>query len=218
MIKKFTGISPEGLPIILLVGVAGWLLAFFEFSLLSFAFLVLTAALIFFFRDPERNTVSDPDAVVSPADGKVISISTSNEPEFLKKDCLRISIFLSILDCHVNRFPVSGKVLATKYRHGKFNLAYETELSNENEQLLTLVELDEGPKIVFSQVAGFLARRIVSHAGVGSYYNQGKRFGIIKFGSRMDVYLPIGSVAEVREGDKVTAGETIIAWLIEKRN
>lgn len=218
MIKKFTGISPEGLPIILLVGVAGWLLAFFEFSLLSLAFLVLTAALIFFFRDPERNTVSDPDAVVSPADGKVISISTSNEPEFLKKDCLKISIFLSILDCHVNRFPVSGKVLATKYRQGKYNLAYETELSNENEQLLTLVELDEGPKIVFSQVAGFLARRIVSYAGVGSYYNQGKRFGIIKFGSRMDVYLPVGSVAEVREGDKVTAGETIIAWLIEKRN
>jgi len=108
--------------------------------------------------------------------------------------------------------------LATKYKNGKYNLAYDTELSNENEQLLTLVELDKGLNIVFSQVAGFLARRIVSYAGVGSYYNQGEKFGIIKFGSRMDIYLPIGSVTEVRKGDKVKAGETILAWLIEKRN
>ncbi len=218
MTKKFTGISPEGLPIILGVGVSGWILALLELPSLSLVLLVLTACLIFFFRDPERNTVNDPDAVVSPADGKVISISTSDEPEFLKKDCRKISIFLSILDCHVNRFPVSGKVLATKYKHGKYNLAYDKELSSENEQLLTLVELDKGLKIVFSQVAGFLARRIVSHAGVGSYYNQGERFGIIKFGSRMDIYLPAGSVTEVREGDKVKAGETVIAWLIEKRD
>jgi len=218
MTKKITGISPEGLPIILAVGISVWVLALFELPLLSFALLLLTVALIFFFRDPERNTINDPDAVVSPADGKVISISTSNEPEFLKKDCKKISIFLSILDCHINRFPVSGKVLATKYKHGKYNLAYDTELSNENEQLLTLVELDKGLNIVFSQVAGFLARRIVSYAGVGSYYNQGEKFGIIKFGSRMDIYLPIGSVTEVRKGDKVKAGETILAWLIEKRN
>ncbi len=218
MTKKFTGISPEGLTVILGVGVSGWILALLELPSLSLVLLVLTACLIFFFRDPERNTVNDPDAVVSPADGKVIDISTSDEPEFLKKDCRKISIFLSILDCHVNRFPVSGKVLATKYKHGKYNLAYDKELSSENEQLLTLVELDKGLKIVFSQVAGFLARRIVSHAGVGSYYNQGERFGIIKFGSRMDIYLPAGSVTEVREGDKVKAGETVIAWLIEKRD
>ena len=218
MIKKFARISPEGLPMILLVGLVGWILAFFEFSVLSFVFFVLTVALIFFFRDPERSAVSDSDAVVSPADGKIISISNTNEPEFLKKDCLKISIFLSILDCHVNRFPVSGKVLATKYKPGKYSLAYKPELSNKNEQLITYVELNDGLKIVFSQIAGFLARRIVSYADVGSYYNQGERFGIIKFGSRMDLYLPIGSILEIQEGDKVRAGETIIAWLIEKKD
>ncbi len=216
MFKKFTPISPEGVPMILLTGIAGWILAFFEFQLLSFVLFVLTIALIFFFRDPKRNTVNDPDAVVSPADGEIISILNATETEFLKKDCLKISIFLSILDCHVNRFPVSGKVLATKYKHGRYNLAYKSELSSENEQLMTYIELKDGLNIVFSQVAGFLARRIVSYADVGSYYNQGDKFGIIKFGSRMDIYLPVNSVLEVQEGDKVRAGETIIAWLIEK--
>lgn len=218
MIKKFSRISSEGFPMILLSGLVGWILAFFEFSILSFIFFLLTIALIFFFRDPERNTVSDSDAVVSPADGKIIKISHTNEPEFLKKDCLKISIFLSILDCHVNRFPVSGKVLATKYIPGKYNLAYEPELSEENEQLITYVELKGGLRIVFSQIAGFLARRIVSYADVGSYFDQGERFGIIKFGSRMDLYLPESSVLEIREGDKVKAGETILAWLMEKES
>ncbi|MGI9534339.1 MAG: phosphatidylserine decarboxylase family protein [Thermodesulfobacteriota bacterium] len=218
MIKKFPRISPEGLPMILLAGLVGWILAFSDFTLLSFVFFILTIALIFFFRDPERNTVSDSDAVLAPADGKILKISNTKETEFIKKDCLKISIFLSILDCHVNRFPVSGKVLATKYKPGKYNLAYEPELSDENEQLMTYVELNSGPRIVFSQIAGFLARRIVSYADVGSYFDQGERFGIIKFGSRMDLYLPTSSVVEIQEGDKVKAGETILAWFIEKKD
>jgi len=218
MVKNLARISPEGLPIILLAGLAGWILAFFGYSILSFIIFILTIALVFFFRDPERNTINDPDAVVSPADGKIIKITNANETEFLKRDCLKISIFLSILDCHVNRFPVAGKVLATKYKPGKYHLAYEVEQSEANEQLMTFVELNSGLRIVFSQIAGFLARRIVSYADVGSKFDQGERFGIIKFGSRMDLYLPTGSVPEIREGDKVKAGETILAWLIEKND
>ena len=218
MIKKFARISPEGLPLIFLAVLIGWVLALFDLSLLSLLFFILTICFIYFFRDPERNIISDPDAVISPADGKIIRIENSTEGEFLKKECLKVSIFLSILDCHVNRFPVSGKVLATKYMPGKFNLAYQPELSDKNEQLMTFVETDGGPKIVFSQIAGFLARRIVSYADVGTAFQQGERFGIIKFGSRMDLYLPPDSVLEVREGEKVKAGETVLAWLIEKKD
>ena len=218
MIKKFARISPEGLPLIFLAVLIGWVLALFDLSLLSLLFFILTICFIYFFRDPERNIISDPDAVISPADGKIIRIENSTEGEFLKKECLKVSIFLSILDCHVNRFPVSGKVLATKYMPGKFNLAYKPELSDKNEQLMTCVETDSGLKIVFSQIAGFLARRIVSYADVGTAFQQGERFGIIKFGSRMDLYLPPESVLEVREGEKVKAGETVLAWLIEKKD
>jgi len=194
----------------------GWLLALFGFYTFSIIFLILTICLLFFFRDPDRNITTDPDAVISPADGKVMIINEEKETEFLNKNCVKISIFLSILDCHVNRFPVSGKVLATKYQPGKYNLAYDTEASDENEKLTTFVQLDSGVKLLFSQVAGFLARRIVSNADVGDYFTQGERFGIIKFGSRMDLYLPDKSVLEINVGDKVKAGETILAWLIEK--
>ena len=216
MFKKFAKISPEGFPLIIASAALGWFLALFGFSTLSIIALILTAGLLFFFRDPERDITTDPDAVISPADGKVISIEKISETEFLNQSCLKVSIFLSVLDCHVNRFPVSAKVLATKYQPGKFNLAYDAEGSEENEKLTTFVQSDSGVKLVFSQVAGFLARRIVSKAGVGDYYSQGERFGIIKFGSRMDLYLPEKSILEIDIGDKVKAGETIIAWLIEK--
>lgn len=217
MFRKFAKISPEGLPVILLSAALGWFLALLGFHTLSIILLIITGCLIFFFRDPERNVNLYPDAVIAPADGKIVEIVSEKEENFLNKTCLRISIFLSILDCHVNRFPVSGKVLATKYVPGKFNLAYDNEGSGENEKLTTFVQLDSGIKLVFSQVAGFLARRIVSRAEVGNYFIQGERFGIIKFGSRMDIYLPEKSVLEIDVGDKVRAGETILAWLIEKK-
>lgn len=216
MFKNLAKISPEGLPLILLSVSLGWLLALLGFYTLSIIILIITAGLLFFFRDPERNITTDTDAVISPADGKVISIENLKETEFLNKDCVKISIFLSVLDCHVNRFPVSAKVLATKYQPGKFNLAYDAEGSEENEKLSTFVQSDSGVKLLFTQVAGFLARRIVSKAGVGDYFSQGERFGIIKFGSRMDLFLPEKSVLEINVGDKVRAGETILAWLIEK--
>jgi len=215
MLKNLAKISPEGFPMIILSAALGWLLALFGFYTFSILFLILTICLLFFFRDPDRNITIDPDAVISPADGKIINIKEEKETEFLNKNCVKISIFLSVLDCHVNRFPVSGKVLATKYQPGKYNLAYDTEASDENEKLSTFVQLDSGVKLLFSQVAGFLARRIVSNADVGDYFTQGERFGIIKFGSRMDLYLPEKSILEINVGDKVKAGETILAWLIE---
>ena len=216
MLKNIAKISSEGLPLIISSAALGWLLALFGFTTLSVIALILTICLLFFFRDPERNITTDPDAVISPADGTVLSINDVKETEFLNKECIKISIFLSVLNVHVNRFPVSAKVLATKYQPGKFNLAYDAEGSEENEKLSTFVQMDSGVKLLFSQVAGFLARRIVSNADVGDYYSQGERFGIIKFGSRMDIYLPKKAVLEVDIGDKVTAGETILAWLIER--
>ena len=216
MLKNIAKISSEGLPLIISSAALGWLLALFGFTTLSFVALILTICLLFFFRDPERNITTDPDAVISPADGTVLSINNVKETEFLNKECVKVSIFLSVLNVHVNRFPVSAKVLATKYKPGKFNLAYDAEGSEENEKLSTFVQMDSGVKLLFSQVAGFLARRIVSNADVGDYYSQGERFGIIKFGSRMDIYLPKKAVLEVDIGDKVTAGETILAWLIER--
>ena len=216
MLKNIAKISSEGLPMIISSAALGWLLALFGFTTLSFVALILTICLLFFFRDPERNITTDPDAVISPADGTVLSINNVKETEFLNKECVKVSIFLSVLNVHVNRFPVSAKVLATKYKPGKFNLAYDAEGSEENEKLSTFVQMDSGVKLLFSQVAGFLARRIVSNADVGDYYSQGERFGIIKFGSRMDIYLPKKAVLEVDIGDKVTAGETILAWLIER--
>ena len=216
MLKNIAKISSEGLPMIISSAALGWLLALFGFTTLSFVALILTICLLFFFRDPERNITTDPDAVISPADGTVLSINNVKETEFLNKGCIKVSIFLSVLNVHVNRFPVSAKVLATKYKPGKFNLAYDAEGSEENEKLSTFVQMDSGVKLLFSQVAGFLARRIVSNADVGDYYSQGERFGIIKFGSRMDIYLPKKAVLEVDIGDKVTAGETILAWLIER--
>ena len=217
MLRSLVRISPEGLPIILIAVLLGWILALFGQYTLSLIVLIVTILLLYFFRDPEREVIIDPDAVIAPADGRILSVGEDEEANFLGAKCLKISIFLSILDCHINRFPVSGKVLATKYKPGKFNLAYDSGLSDSNEMLLTFVELDSGVRIVFSQIAGFLARRIVSYAEVGRFFNQGERFGIIKFGSRMDLYLPLGSVSEVVEGDKVTAGETILAWLMEKK-
>jgi len=216
MLKNIAKISTEGLPLILLSASLGWLLALFGFSTLSIITMILTLCLLFFFRDPDRNITIDPDAIISPADGKIISIENMKETEFLNKNCVKISIFLSVLNCHVNRFPISAKVLATKYQPGKFNLAYDAEGSEDNEKLSTFVQSDSGVKLLFSQVAGFLARRIVSKADVGDIFSQGERFGIIKFGSRMDIYLPENSILEIDLGDKVKAGETIIAWLIEK--
>jgi len=210
----FLRVEKEGLGVIY-ISVALCIIIGLLSSLFFFiVFLVLTAFVVFFFRDPERELPAlDPGSVICPADGKIIDISETFEGHYLKQNTRRISIFLSILDCHINRFPVSGRVVGTTYYPGKFSMAFEKNSSNANERLLTLIESEDGVRVVIVQVAGFLARRIVSRAKFGDVLGIGEKFGMIKFGSRVDVYLPNNVEVGVEIGQKVVAGRTVIAWL-----
>ena len=211
---KFFKVAKEGLPIIFSLLIIAWvvaLLGYFNLSLLLFA---LNLFNLFFFRDPERDIIIDSNAVISPADGKVIDISEQIEEHYINNKCKKISIFLSIFDCHINRFPVDGKVFGTKHLDGKYKMAFENDASNENERLITYINNQEnGIKLVVVQVAGFVARRIISYAKLDSEFAQGERFGLIKYGSRGDIYLPLKSKFDVEVGQKVRAGETVLAWI-----
>ncbi len=211
---RFVRVASEGLGMIYVSAALCILLALLGSFSLFLAFFLLTAFFVFFFRDPERELPPlDAGSVICPADGKVIDISETFEDGYLKRNTRRISIFLSIFDCHVNRSPVSGKVVGTTYSPGEFRMAFKGDSSEANERLATLIECEGGVRVVIVQVAGFLARRIISRAKFGDVLEIGEKFGIIKFGSRVDVYLPEDVKVGVEVGQKVVAGRTVIAWL-----
>ena len=174
-------------------------------------FLLLTAFVVWFFRNPERDIPSDENSIVSPADGKVIVIGRVFDDRFLKTDALKISIFMNVFNVHVNRIPTSGKVLGVFYNPGKFFSADKDKASLENEQNALLIEAKNGKKFVVNQIAGLIARRIVCYAKPGDSIEKGRRFGMIRFGSRLDVYLPTDCKIDVIVGDKVKAGSSILA-------
>jgi phosphatidylserine decarboxylase len=186
-----------------------------KYSLILIGILILAFTLNFF-RDPERKTPEGKNLVISPADGKVISIIKTNDPEYLKTECTRIAIFMSPLNVHVNRIPISGKVEYLKYYPGKYLVAFEEKSSENNERMLTGIASEYG-KVRFTQIAGFIARRIVNELKVGQEVRAGERFGMIKFGSRVDVYLPLNAKIKVEENQKVYAGETILAEFEESK-
>lgn len=176
--------------------------------------LVLIAAIILlltlnFFRDPERKTPAQNGIIVSPADGKVIVVKQNIANSFVGENCNQISIFMSPLNVHVNRIPISGKVEHLKYHEGKFIAAFEDKASENNERMETGI-ISNGNKILFTQIAGFLARRIVNDLNVGDNVTIGERFGMIKFGSRVDVFVPGNWTPVVQLNDNVHAGETIL--------
>jgi phosphatidylserine decarboxylase len=208
-------IASEGFAYIAVFGILCWITALFGFVTISVALFVLTVLIAYFFRDPDRSTPQNPHAVVAPADGRIVEVSRALEETFLGKEMKRIGIFLSITDCHINRSPVNGIILGTKYIKGKFSLAYSKIASGQNERLSTLIRSVEKEDIVLVQIAGFLARRIVSHLAVGNDIRRGERFGMIKFGSRVDTYVPLNSEVTCDVGDFVRGGETIIGWLKE---
>lgn len=170
---------------------------------------VCAGFVIFFFRDPERQVPTAPGLIVAPADGTIVEIVEEHEPDYLKGRARRISIFLSPLNVHVNRAPVEGEVQYYQYRKGKFLRAFLSAASTENEQSIIGMQAPWG-KITFKQIAGILARRIVCEAYEGRKLRRGERFGIIKFGSRMDIFLPLNTLLKVRVRDKVKAGESIL--------
>ena len=166
-----------------------------------------------FFRDPDRTIVANgrpiEKLIVSPADGKIVEVKATEEPEFMKSPATRISIFMSPLDVHVNRSPITGTVEYYRYVKGEFLVAHDPEATHRNERVLLVVSGFR--KILFSQVAGYIALRIVCEAKVGDSMLAGERFGMIKFGSRVDIYIPLDAKILVKSGEGVRAGETVIA-------
>ncbi len=174
--------------------------------------LALTLFVLFFFRDPERMIPRGDGVVVSPADGRVIVVKDVFEPTYLKKDVKQISIFLSVFNVHVNRAPYGGAVEAVKYNPGKFHVASVDKASQDNEQTAMVIASGKN-KILVKQIAGLIARRIVCYARPGDRLAPGERYGLIRFGSRVDLFLPTDAELKVKVGDKVKGGRDIIGVL-----
>ena len=166
-----------------------------------------------FFRLPNNVTPEDPTAVYAPADGKVVVIEKTTEEEYLKEERIQVSIFMSPINVHVNRAPVKGKVSFFKYHPGKYLVAWHPKSSTENERTTVVMETEAGVKILFRQIAGAVARRIKWYVEEGDQLAQGDEFGFIKFGSRVDVFLPLNAKIEVNLNDITTGGQTVIARL-----
>jgi phosphatidylserine decarboxylase len=166
-----------------------------------------------FFRNPKINTKVDPNLVYAPADGKVVVIEQTLEQEYFKQSRIQVSIFMSPLNVHVNRNPVSGKVKMYHYHAGKYLVAWHPKSSTENERTTLVVENAAGIDILIRQIAGAVARRIKCYIGEGDQVVQGQEFGFIRFGSRVDVFLPLDAKIKVSVGQQTTAGKTIIAQL-----
>jgi len=179
-------------------------------ALATLALVALAGFMFYFFRDPERNTPDRPDAFVSPADGRIIVVQPVVEERYFHEPRLQISIFMSPANVHVNRAPCAGTVVSSRHNTGKHFAAYREGASIRNENNELVLETAHG-RILVRQVAGFLARRTVCRVGPGAALRRGERFGIIKFSSRVDLYLPADSAAQVGIGDRVRAGETILA-------
>lgn len=185
-------------------------------ALLMILGLVMLAFTVWFFRDPARTPPEGASGLVlAPADGKVIEIVEEDEPLYLKGPGRRISIFLSPLNVHVNRMPVAGDVEYVNYYSGEYLVAWHPKASEKNERSEVGVRHPSGVRVLFKQIAGAVARRIVCYAEPGQTYGAGDRYGIVKFGSRMDVILPPDIPVIVQVGDRVTAGETLLAQLPE---
>jgi phosphatidylserine decarboxylase len=180
--------------------------------LVAFSLTILALWVAYFFRDPERTGPRGEQIVIAPADGKVVFISDVDEPAFMGGRARRVSIFMNVFNVHVNRYPVSGTVRYLHYNHGKFLNAAAEKSSLENEQMSVGIETPRGHVLV-RQIAGLVARRIVTYSKQGEHVDQGQRMGMIKFGSRVDVFLPLDVQLRVKVGDMTLAGSTPIAEL-----
>lgn len=202
--------------IFIAIGVVFSILSGAVFSVLGWLSAFVTIFIICFFRDPKRISPQEDGLVVSPADGVVHKVEDAKAPEELKLEDItykRVSIFLSVFNVHVNRVPIAGKITNLHYRSGKFLNAAAEKASVDNERQSCVVETSKGEKVVFVQIAGLIAKRIICDLSLEQEVKTGDRFGIIRFGSRMDVYLPKNTKIEVEEGQTMIGGETILAKL-----
>ncbi|NEY89430.1 phosphatidylserine decarboxylase [Rhodobacteraceae bacterium KMS-5] len=206
---------PEGWRFVAIFG-AVTLVLFWLWEPLGWLGLGLTVWCYYFFRDPVRSVPLDEGLIVSPADGVISLIERAVPPEELgmgPEALLRVSVFMNVFNCHVNRMPVAGQIDAIAYRPGKFLNASLDKASSDNERNSLAIRLADGRKVAVVQIAGLVARRIVCFARVGQSLRMGDRFGLIRFGSRLDVYLPEGVEPQVALGQTMVAGETVIADL-----
>jgi len=183
--------------------------------ILSFALFVI---ILQFFRNPHFEISTDENQVLCPADGKVVVIEETVETEFLKDKRIQLSVFMSPINVHVNRNPISGVVKYFKYHPGKYLVAWHPKSSTENERTTVVTENGAGIQVLFRQIAGALARRIVWYVKEGDVVKQGDQFGFIKFGSRVDLFLPLGTRINVNIGDVVKGGRTVLAELVIDKN
>lgn len=210
MRKASIGLAPEGYPIIGLLTVTAACSAALGCEVVAVVALLLLWFSVHFFRDPERVTPHAPDLAISPADGKIIRIATREDP-FTGEDRTCISIFMNVFSVHVNRTPVAGTITNMHYHPGAFVNAAWDKASHDNERCAWQVKTEEGQHWSFVQIAGLIARRIVCRAEIGDKLARGERCGMIRFGSRVDLYLPQGYEPAVKIGETVFAGQTTVA-------
>lgn len=204
----------------LLLGLAGtglaiWLKPGFGVAVLVLGsgWLAFSIFTLYFFRDPNPTVPADASAIVAPAHGLMDFVEETIEPEFMGGACRRLSIFLSVFDVHVQNAPVAGRIALLRYQPGKYLSALRTDSARHNENMLIGIESSEAPgeRIAVRQIAGLIARRVVTWARMGDHVSRGQRLGLIQYGSRCDLYLPLSAEIVARNGDRVVAGETVVA-------
>ena len=179
----------------------------------ALASFMIYALVLNFFRNPKRDAIIRDGAIIAPADGKIVTIEEVEETEYLKTKCLQVSIFMSVFNVHINWFPIKGIVKYFRHHNGRFMAAYLPKSSTENERTTVVIENEKGTRVLLRQVAGAMARRIVCYAEEEKNIKQGEQMGFIKFGSRVDIYLPLDSRIDVKLDQKVSGRQTIIGWL-----
>jgi len=214
MAKNQWPVAKEGLPFLVPSALLTIFLGGMGWNVLMSLGILLTLFIAFFFRNPKRKIPSLQNIILSPADGRIVHVGECEEDRFLREKALKVSIFMSLFNVHINRAPAAGKVLERSYHPGRFLVASVDKASLLNEQNAFVLETEDQFKILLIQIAGFVARRIVCYAKAGDTLRKGEIFGLIRFGSRIDLYLPTEVKLIVRVGQHVKGGESIIGYRI----
>ena len=209
-------IALEGIPFFIISGAITILFFFLNFMILTVFMIIVSLFILYFFRDPERVNQVEANAILAPADGKILGVqSLKHDADPFNAPAIKVSVFMSVFNVHVNRVPQKGRISQIVYHPGRFFSANLDKASDQNEKNIISLVTEDGRKIVFVQIAGLIARRIACWVKEQDKVNTGQRFGLIRFGSRVDIYLPQDSRVIVQQGDRVKAGETILGHLSE---